>query len=96
MIARRSATLVLGACLLAAFAIDSHAVEDFIPQGQAYGPGDDTLPPLNSRKDYINGRTDIYQTEIYRSHENLKMFDTEINRFIQHDLNPGPAIGPQY
>lgn len=38
-----------------------------IPSGHAYSPTEKRLPRLNSRRDKINARADIRQTEIYRS-----------------------------
>jgi hypothetical protein len=68
-------------------------VEKFIPNGHLYSPDNRPLPPLNSPADYINNRTDVYQSEIHRKEYERKMFDTE---FYRYDLNPGPADGPQY
>jgi hypothetical protein len=45
--------------------VSAGAVENFIPLGQGYAPGDSVLPPLNSAQDKFNGQLDIYETEIY-------------------------------
>ncbi len=88
--------LVAAATLLIASPIALSA-EKFIPDGHLYSPDNTPLPPLNSPSDYIVNRSDVYQTEIYRRQYDLQMFDTEMDRFIDHDLiNPGPSTGLRY
>lgn len=88
--------LVATATLLVAAPIALSA-EKFIPDGHLWSPDNTPIPPLNSPGDYINNRSDVYQSEIYRRQYDLQMFDTEMDRFIDHDLiNPGPASGPSY
>lgn len=84
---------LIAAGFLALAVTGSHAVEKFIPQGHLYTPDNQPLPPLNSPSDYINNRTDIYQTEIYRKEYDRKIFDQE---FFRYDLAPGPYSGPRY
>ena len=57
--------LILGCAVLALSAAPALAVENFIPLGQNYAPGDDTLPPIGSEQDRVNAQVDIYETEIY-------------------------------
>jgi hypothetical protein len=57
--------LILGCSILALSAAPILAAENFIPLGQNYAPGDDTLPPIGSEQDQMNAQTDIYQTESY-------------------------------
>jgi hypothetical protein len=57
--------LILGCAALALSAAPALAMENFIPLGQNYAPGDDTLPPIGSEQDQMNAQIDIYQTDAY-------------------------------
>ena len=72
------------------------AVENFVPNGHTYGPGSGPLPYLNSPQDKINGQADIYQTEIWKKQIERKLFDSRMQRFINHDLSSGSFDRPTY
>jgi hypothetical protein len=65
----------------------------YMPQGHAYAPGDERLPPINSTESHFNTQVDILQTEIYRRNYEQSMFESEMSR---HDLKGGPLLGPNY
>jgi hypothetical protein len=81
---------------LAAGASFALAVENFVPYGHTYGPGSGPLPYLNSPQDKINAQADIYQTEIWKKQMERKLFDSNMQRFINHDLSPGSHDRPTY
>ena len=62
---------VLGGVLVAAFLASTGAAHaqsnNRIPGGHSYSPTEQRLPQLNSRRDKINSRADIYQAEIDRT-----------------------------
>ena len=72
------------------------AAEKFVPYGHSYAPGSGPIPSLNSPQDKINGRADVYQTEIWQKQREMKLFDSEMERFINHDLSPGAYSRPIY
>jgi hypothetical protein len=65
----------------------------YMPGGHVYAPGEDRLPPINSRESFFNSQVDILQTEIYRRNYEQSMFESEMGR---HDLRGGPLLGPDY
>lgn len=67
-----------------------------VPLGHGYAPGDSHLPRLNSRRDRLNGKADIYEAEIYRVERDRARVNGEIRRHILHDLTPGPSDDPGY
>lgn len=79
---------------LALAPLPAMADENFIPLGQDYGLGNDSLPPLNSAKDKFNAQVDIYQSEVYNRELSQKQFDSRIYNLINDqepgDLNSGP------
>jgi hypothetical protein len=75
--------LILGCAVLALSAAPALAVENFIPLGQNYAPGDDTLPPIGSEQDRVNAQLDIYETENYRRQLREKQFDSRLNQLSQ-------------
>lgn len=72
--------LILGCAVLALSAAPALAAENFIPLGQNYAPGDDTVPPIGSEQDKVNTQIDIYETEAY--HRNLR--EKQMESQFQH------------
>lgn len=75
--------LILGCAVLALSAAPALADENFIPLGQNYAPGNDTLPPIGSEQDQINAQTDIYQTEAYLRALRNKQMETRFDQLSQ-------------
>lgn len=75
--------LILGCSLLALSHTPALAVENFIPLGQNYAPGDDQVPPIGSDQDRINAQVDIYETENFGRSLREKQFETRLNSFQQ-------------
>lgn len=75
--------LILGCAVLALSHVPALAVENFIPLGQNYAPGDDEVPPIGSEQDRINAQIDIYETENYGRALREKQFETRLNQFQQ-------------
>jgi hypothetical protein len=73
--------LILGCAILALSPLPAQAMENFIPLGQNYAPGDDTVPPIGSEQDRINAQLDIYETENYGRALRQKRFETRLNTF---------------
>ena len=97
MHAARAGFLALAAVALMVGGVSVQAAEKFIPKGHSYAPDSYGLPPLNSEQDQVNAQADIYETEIYRQQYSRKLFDSDLDRFMQHDLSsPGPRNGPTY
>jgi hypothetical protein len=82
--------LVCGLILAALNVAPAPAVENFIPQGHTYGPGQELLPSLNSTEDRINLGADLLQTEIYVEQRQRQQFNSELNRFI-NEQHPDPT-----
>ena len=81
--------LILGCAVLALSSAPVLAMENFIPLGQNYAPGDDQIPPIGSEQDRINAQLDIYQTENYVRDLREKRFDTRLNHYQTEPLNIG-------
>lgn len=81
--------VILGCAVLALSAAPALAVENFIPLGQNYAPGDDSIPPIGSEQDRINAQLDIYETENYGEALREKQFETRLNHFQQEPRSPG-------
>jgi hypothetical protein len=81
--------LILGCAVLALSSAPALAVENFIPLGQNYAPGDDQIPPIGSEQDRINAQLDIYQTENYVRDLREKRFDTRLNHYQTEPRNIG-------
>ena len=81
--------LILGCAVLALSPAPVLAMENFIPLGQNYAPGDDQIPPIGSEQDRINAQLDIYQTENYGRDLREKRFDTRLNNFQPEPRNIG-------
>jgi hypothetical protein len=80
--------MILGfAAALAVSAAPAQAVENFIPLGQNYAPGDDQLPPLGSEQDKVNAQVDIYETEIYNRALREKEFSSRMYN-LSNEQNP--------
>jgi hypothetical protein len=78
---------------LALSSIAAVAAENFIPLGQDYGIGNDSLPPLDSDKERFNAQTDIYQSEVYNRELQQKQFDSRIFNLI-NEQEPGDLSNP--
>ena len=72
------------------------AVEEFIPKGHTYAPGQERLPTLNSWQDRVNGQADIYETEIYRIQRERAIHEAEIRRMELHEMQGGNAFQPRF
>jgi hypothetical protein len=81
--------LILGCAVLALSSAPALAMENFIPLGQNYAPGDDQIPPIGSEQDRINAQLDIYQTENYVRDLREKRFDTRLNHYQTEPRNIG-------
>jgi hypothetical protein len=81
--------LILGCAVLALSTAPALAVENFIPLGQNYAPGENEVPPLGSEQDRINAQVDIYETENYREALRQKQLDTRLNHFQQEPRGIG-------
>ncbi len=81
--------LILGCAVLALSTAPALAMENFIPLGQNYAPGDDTIPPIGSEQDRINAQLDIYETENYGEALRQKQFETRLNHFQQEPRGIG-------
>ena len=75
--------LILGCAVLALSPLPVQAMENFIPLGQNYAPGDDQVPPIGSEQDRINAQVDIYETENYGRALREKQFESRLNSFQQ-------------
>ena len=83
--------MILGcAAALVLSSVPAMAVENFIPQGHAYAPGEDGVPPIGSEQDRMNAQTDVYETEAYFRALRLKQNETRLNRLLSDQ-----EIGPQ-
>jgi hypothetical protein len=68
-----------------------------VPTGHLYTPGNSRLPALNSRRDKINSRADIYETEIYRSNRDAAITFGNMGVFGNGNfLSPGSRNRPRY
>jgi hypothetical protein len=81
--------LILGCAVLVLSSAPVLAMENFIPLGQNYAPGDDQIPPIGSEQDRINAQLDIYQTENYVRDLREKRFDTRLNHYQTEPRNIG-------
>lgn len=71
------------------------AAENFIPRGHAYGPGQERLPPLNSRRDRINAQADIREAEIQRSNREVRILFEQMRQQDNLDFyRPGRSYSP--
>ncbi|MGI9413990.1 MAG: hypothetical protein ACR2PM_09990 [Hyphomicrobiales bacterium] len=71
------------------------AAENFIPRGHAYGPGQDYLPPLNSKRDRINAQADIREAEIQRVNRETRIMFEQMRQQFDLDLTrPGRPYSP--
>ncbi len=92
---------VLGGVLLASvFAGASIALADPVPRvpaGHAYSPNEPRLPPLNSRRDRINSRADVYESEIYRTNRETAITFSNMRIFGRDRLlRGGSSNRPRY
>ena len=81
--------LILGCAVLALSSAPVLAMENFIPLGQNYAPGENDIPPIGSEQDRINAQLDIYQTENHVRALSEKRFDTRLNHFQTEPRNIG-------
>ena len=86
--------LVLAAVAsLTLWSAEANAVENFIPLGQNYAPGDSVLPALNSPQDKVNAQVDIYQSEIYTRQRYNKEQNSYVRRFLNSQQGNGGSYG---
>ena len=64
------------------------ADERFIPQGFAYRPGDDRLPPINSRRYKIISEADRRESEIYVQQKSQSDFEDYVIHNLQREQHP--------
>jgi hypothetical protein len=83
---------LIGLTAMAAVPAVAISAENFIPGGHSYTPDSGGLPPLNSRQDRINLNADIIQSEIYVDNRQLKVEQSEFNRFIYSQNLDGPDL----
>ena len=81
-------SLIAIAALVAASALPALADENFIPMGQDYSMGQNTIPPLDSEESKFNAQVDIYQSEVYNRNLNQKQFDSRLFN-LENEQNPG-------
>lgn len=95
-----SGAKVAGLCIAAGLmlcATGAGAAEYFIPQGHVYAPGTNGLPPDRSRNAYVESRTDVLETEIYRRKREDRLFFDRFRDFIDRDITtPGYDGGGHY
>ena len=72
------------------------AADKFVPQGHTYSPQEDRLPLLNSNRDRVNSKADLYEAEIYRIERERAIIEGELTRHIQHDFSGGSEFQPRY
>jgi hypothetical protein len=77
--------MILGCAVLALSAAPALAVENFIPLGQNYAPGDDKLPAIGSEQDRLNAQVDIYETEAYHRALREKQAQSRIEQLSQQE-----------
>ena len=70
------------ALALAAWPAEALAYENFIPLGHSYSPDEPVLPALNSDRDKVNAQVDIYESEIYRRELAAKVFQSNLDNFV--------------
>jgi len=90
---------ILGGVLVTALLAGSSVVfadnTNRLPSGHSYSPNEPRLPALNSQRDRVNSRADIYESEIRRANR-----DAAINfgdmRIFGHDrlLSGGSSNRP--
>jgi hypothetical protein len=68
------------------------ALENFIPLGQNYSPGDSVLPELNSYEDRLNANVDIYESQ--RRVE--QRFQVEQGSYLRRFQNEQELTGGDY
>ena len=74
---------------------DDNYTPNYIPRGHAYGPLEDYLPPLNSKRDRINAQADIREAEIQRSNRETRIMFEEMRRQDNLDFyRPGRSYSP--
>lgn len=84
--------LILGCAALALTLGPVMADENFIPLGQNYAPGDDTLPPIGSEQDQMNAQTDIYETEAYHRALREKEVESSFSNLTQQGAGTEDGI----
>ena len=68
-----------------------------VPAGHSYSPAQQKLPRLNSRRDRINSRADIYEAEIYRANRDAAIAFTNMRIFGRDRLlRGGSSNRPRY
>ena len=74
---------------------DDNYTPNYIPRGHAYGPVEDYLPPLNSKRDRINAQADIREAEIQRSNRETRILFEQMRRQDNLDFfKPGRSYSP--
>jgi len=68
-----------------------------VPSGHSYSPNQQRLPLLNSRRDRINSRADIYEAEIYRANRDAAITFGNMRIFGRDRLlRGGSSNRPRY
>jgi len=77
-------------------ATNAFAYENYITSGHSYTPENIPLPPINSSEAEFTQQTDIYEADIYVKERQRKIFDSQLQRFLD-GANPGiPSDDIQY
>ena len=90
---------VFGGILITALLAGSSVVfadnANRLPAGHSYSPSEQRLPALNSRRDRINSRADIYESEIRRANRDAAVTFGDM-RIFGHDqfLSGGSSNRP--
>ncbi len=84
-------SILAAAAVLVLFPLSSLADENFIPMGQDYGLGKNTIPPLDSEQSKFDAQVDIYQSEVYNRNMDQKVFDSRIFN-LANDQSPGENL----
>jgi len=92
---------VLGGVLAASFLVGTAAAfaepGRRVPAGHSYSPAEQRLPPLNSRRDKVNSRADIYEAEIYRTNRETALTFSNMRIFGRDRLlRGGSSNRPRY
>ncbi len=68
-----------------------------LPAGHSYSPSEPRLPPLNSQRDKINSRADVYESEIYRANRETAITFSNMRIFGRDRLlRGGSSNRPRY
>jgi len=67
-----------------------------LPSGHSYSPSQQRLPALNSRRDRVNSRADIYEAEINRANRDAAITFSNMRIFGRDRLLSGGSSNRPY